>query len=263
MNSITTVIFDWAGTTVDYGSFAPVAAFKSAFETFGVEPLMEEIRAPMGMQKRSHIEEMLKGGRIAALWEKAHGRKYTQDDIDRIYARFEQSLFQALARYAQPLPGVVSCVEAIRNMGIRIGSTTGYTRAMMDVIEPIAKQNGYAPDCLVCPDDTGGQGRPWPYMLWRSLEKLNAASTAGVLKVGDTAADMREGKNAGVISVGVIRGSNMQGLSQTELSELSAEETEVLFRQTEENYFAAGADYVIESISALPELIAAIGRPVQ
>ena len=48
------VIFDWAGTTVDYGCFAPVNAFALAFQKFGVTPTVEEIRAPMGMLKRDH-----------------------------------------------------------------------------------------------------------------------------------------------------------------------------------------------------------------
>jgi phosphonoacetaldehyde hydrolase len=260
MSRISTVIFDWAGTTVDYGSFAPVAAFKTAFEAFGIEPETDEIRAPMGMQKRAHIEEMLKGERIAALWEKTHGRDYTAADVDRLYAQFEKSLLEVLFRYAQPIPGVISCVEQIRAQDIKIGSTTGYTRAMMDIIEPAAKKNGYAPDCLVCPDESGGKGRPWPYMLWRNLEKLESPSVMEVLKVGDTAADMREAKNAGVLAAGVICGSNMLGLSQTEFAALGENAWAALFKQTEEKYFAAGADYVIEEISALPELIETINQ---
>ncbi|GHV86214.1 hypothetical protein AGMMS50230_18220 [Spirochaetia bacterium] len=256
---ITTVIFDWAGTTVDYGSFAPVDAFKTAFEAFGVSPSIDEIRAPMGMQKEAHIEEMLKGEHLSSLWETVHGKRYTSGDINSIYRRFERSLFEVLPRYAEPLPGVIPCVEYLRTNGIRIGSTTGYTRAMMDIISPLAKRYGYAPDCLVCPDDTGGRGRPWPYMLWRNLEKL-ASSLSGVLKIGDTAADMKEAKNAGVVSVGVLCGSSMLGLSEKEYALLAGETRTALFRETRERYIAAGADHVIESISALPELIENLKR---
>lgn len=53
------VIFDWAGTTVDYGCFAPVQAFVEVFRHFGIEPTMEEVREPMGMLKRDHIRAML------------------------------------------------------------------------------------------------------------------------------------------------------------------------------------------------------------
>ena len=64
------VIFDWAGTTVDYGCFAPVNAFALAFQKFGVTPTVEEIRAPMGMLKRDHIRTMLRMERIARAWKK-------------------------------------------------------------------------------------------------------------------------------------------------------------------------------------------------
>ncbi len=49
---IEAVIFDWAGTTVDYGCFAPVKAFMEAFAHHGVPVTMEETRKPMGMLKR-------------------------------------------------------------------------------------------------------------------------------------------------------------------------------------------------------------------
>jgi phosphonoacetaldehyde hydrolase len=255
MITISTVIFDWAGTTVDFGSLAPVSALQTSFGAFGITPSQDEIRAPMGMQKRAHIEEMLKGERLTSLWRRVHGRDWTQSDVDAVYRRFETSLFEALPRRAQPLPGVPGCVERLRAMGIKTGSTTGYTRAMMDVIEPLAKQRGYAPGCLVCPGDVGGWGRPLPYMLWRNLEQLGTESIYEVLKVGDTAADMREAKNAGCLCAGVIAGSSMLGLSEAELAAVPEQEKAALFSQTERRYFSSGADYVIETIAALPELV--------
>ena len=79
------IIFDWAGTTVDYGSFAPVQAFLEAFETFGITPTLEEVRKPMGMQKIDHVRTMLSMDRIREIWQKTYGktgqkkmcRKYT------------------------------------------------------------------------------------------------------------------------------------------------------------------------------------------
>lgn len=56
---IEAVIFDWAGTTVDYGCFAPVQAFIEVFKEFGMEVTMEETRKPMGMLKWDHIKTML------------------------------------------------------------------------------------------------------------------------------------------------------------------------------------------------------------
>ena len=260
MSKISAIILDWAGTTVDFGSFAPVDAFMTAFAAFGLSPTMDETRAPMGMQKRAHIKSMLSCQRLAAQWIECHGKPHTQTDIDLIYEQFEPALFAVLTKYANPIPGVLPAVQAVRAMGIKIGSTTGYTRAMMDVVAPLAAANGYAPDCLVCPDETGGVGRPYPYMLWRNLEQLGVTSIAEVLKVGDTVADIQEGKNARCLCAGVISGSSMLGITQEELASLYDDEQRALFERTKSNYLEAGADFVLHDISALPELIEKIGR---
>ena len=44
---ISAVIFDWAGTTVDYGCFAPVQAFMEIFQSYGIHVTMEETRKPI------------------------------------------------------------------------------------------------------------------------------------------------------------------------------------------------------------------------
>jgi len=254
---ISTIILDWAGTTVDYGSFAPVSAFIKAFEFYGITPTMDETRAPMGIEKRAHVAKMLDGERLTAEWTYKHGRSHTEKDIDEIYSRFEPALFEILENFADPLPGVLDVVKKIRDMGIVIGSTTGYTKAMMDVIAPLAKEKGYSPDCLVCPEDVG-YGRPYPYMIWRNLEKLKVSDIRGVVKVGDTVADIEEGQNAGCVSVGVIKGSSVLGLNEKELSEKSNIDAAVLLRDAKRKFISAGADYVIDDITALPELLVAL-----
>ena len=68
------IIFDWAGTTVDYGCFAPVKAFIEAFEHYGITPTLEEVRKPMGMLKIDHVRTMLSMDRISRLWKKNRGK---------------------------------------------------------------------------------------------------------------------------------------------------------------------------------------------
>lgn len=252
---IRTVILDWAGTTIDFGSNAPVAAFMQAFHKFGISPDIRETREPMGMQKKAHIRKMLSGERLSALWMEQHGRPYTEEDIDSIYAEFEPALFSVLRDFTDPLPGVLETVREIRDMGILIGSTTGYTASMMNTVMPAARDKGYSPDCLVTPDEVGGTGRPFPYMLWKNCEKLGVRSITEVVKVGDTAADMAEGKNAGCTSVGIIKGSNMLGLNEAEYQALTKEDSEIRYEKARQAYFDAGADYVIGDITGLPALL--------
>jgi len=256
---ITHIILDWAGTSVDFGSFAPVDAFMSAFAAHGIHPTADETRAPMGLAKRRHVQIMLSGERLAAEWVRVHGRPHTEADIDAIYEKFEPALFASLENYANPLPNVLDVVAWIREQGIKIGSSTGYTRAMMDVVAPIAAKNGYAPDFIVAPDEVNGRGRPYPYMIWRNLEELGCPDIRGVLKIGDTEADMHEGKAAGCITVGVIVGSSVLGLNEEEWNALPQGEVDKLFPVCRAKYFAAGADYVIDTIADLPKLIETIG----
>ena len=78
------VIFDWAGTTVDFGSFAPMGVFVETFADFGIEVSIDEARAPMGLPKRAHIEAMLAVPRIAAAWRDARGAAPTLADVDAL-----------------------------------------------------------------------------------------------------------------------------------------------------------------------------------
>lgn len=249
------VIFDWAGTTVDYGCFAPVQAFMEVFKHYGVEPTMEETRKPMGMLKIDHIRTMLHMDRIAQEWERANGAAPTEDDVQRMYPLFEEKLLSILDQFAEPKPGTLETVAQLRGMGVKIGSTTGYTDRMMDIVAPAAAAKGYAPDAMFTPDAVGGKGRPYPYMVFRNLEALDVASVADAAKVGDTVSDVKEGKAAGLFTVGVIEGSSELALTQDEFESLDAAERAQACERVERTFREAGADAVIQNLAELPALL--------
>lgn len=252
---IEAVIFDWAGTTVDYGCFAPVQAFVEAFAHFGIHVTMEETRKPMGMLKIEHIRTMLNMERIAALWKEAYGRQPADEDVQAVYEQFEPKLLSILNRYSDPKPFVLDAVAELRSMGLKIGSTTGYTDKMMEIVVPEAAKQGYAPDCWFSPDSVGGKGRPCPYMIFRNMQQLQISSVRKVVKVGDTVSDIREGVNAGLWTVGVIEGSSELGLSREEWEALSDEERRAEAKRAESSFRSAGADFVIMNMSELPGLV--------
>ena len=254
MKKIEVVIFDWAGTTIDYGCFAPVQAFIEAFKAYGIEPSMEEVRKPMGMLKIDHIRTMMSMERIGELWRDIHGRDWTEEDVHSIYQIMETKTLEILPHFADVKPHVVHTVKELRERGVKIGSTTGYTDEMMSNVAPVAKQNGYEPDLWVSPNSVGNVGRPYPYMIFKNIEMLGISSVKKVIKVGDTVADIKEGKNAGVISVGVIEGSSVMGLTKEEYDDLTPAEKMTECRRVTEVYKKAGADYVIKDISGLLEL---------
>jgi phosphonoacetaldehyde hydrolase len=85
------------------------------------------------------------------------------------------------------------------------------------------------------------------------LEKLGAESIFGVVKVGDTLADIAEGLNAGCPSLGVIAGSNLLGLTRAEFEALPELEKKARFENVREQYLAAGATGVLDDLTGLPD----------
>ena len=255
MKKIKAVIFDWAGTTVDFGCMAPVQAFVEVFKQYGIEPTMEEVREPMGMLKIDHIRTMLKMDRIKALWTEKYGKEPGEEEAQALYQIFEEKLLSILHLYSDPKPGVVETVNRLRRNGIKIGSTTGYNDKMMEIVVPAAKEKGYEPDVWFSPDSTGQKGRPYPYMIFRNIEALGIKKVRRVLKVGDTISDIKEGKNAGVWSAGIVVGSSEMGLTQEEYEALSPEEKEEKCREVSEKFLEAGADKVFYTIEDLGEFL--------
>ncbi len=252
---IEAVIFDWAGTTVDFGCFAPVQAFISAFEEFGITPTVEEVRKPMGMLKRDHIKTMMNMERIHEEWICVQGKDFTEEDVDRVYEASENSILKILENFADPKPYVLDAIKALRERGIKIGSTTGYTDEMMEIVAPKAKENGYEPDCWFSPNSVENMGRPYPYMIFKNLQKLKVSSIKNVIKVGDTVSDIKEGIAAGVITVGVIEGSSIMALKEDQYQALSDSEKEKICEKVQKVYEESGADYVIRNMSELPALV--------
>ncbi|SEM56451.1 phosphonoacetaldehyde hydrolase [Paenibacillus sp. OV219] len=254
---IKAVMLDWAGTMVDYGCFAPLHVFVHVFARRGIEVTVEEARGPMGMLKRDHIQAMCNMERIAALWESKFGNLPTEADIDALYADFEPMLFSTLHEYATPVPGAVDLTARLREQGIVIGSTTGYTRPMMDIVCKSAGTQGYAPDSLVTPDEVAA-GRPYPWMIYRNAELLGVYPMHHIVKAGDTVSDMQEGVHAGCWTVGVILGSSELGMSEAEVEACEPEELDRRKKAVAVRLTAAGAHYIAESIGELDQIIARI-----
>ena len=256
---IQAVILDWAGTAVDYGCLAPLAVFMEVFRCRSIEVTPEEVRAPMGKMKRDHIREMCSMERIRSLWKQLYGRMPGEADADELFAQFEPMLLSILNRYADPLPHVKEVISHLRETGVKIGSTTGYTRSMMNIVAPEAARRGYAPDFVIASDEVPS-GRPHPYMCWQNAINLKVYPLSAILKVGDTLADIEEGLNASVWSVGVVTGSSLMGLSREEAAAMDPTELDLRRKNTVELYRRAGAHAILDSMADLPGLVDAMNE---
>jgi phosphonoacetaldehyde hydrolase len=258
MGLVTAVIFDWAGTTVDHGSLAPVRTLQELFAGRGMSVTEEEARRDMGVHKRDHIRAIL---RVKS------GAPPDEGEVEDLFAGFIPMQMDCLAAYSAVVEGVPATVEAMRARGIKIGSTTGYTRPMLDLLLETAAAKGYQPDCAMCPDDTVA-GRPWPWMCYLNAIRLRAYPMHSMVKIGDTISDIEEGLNAGMWTVGIARTGNMIGLTAEELAALPATEQAARLDAARRTLSAAGAHYVadavadcIPSIDAIEERLAKGERP--
>ncbi len=251
---IKAVILDWAGTVVDFGCFAPVSVFMEIFARRGVEVTMDEARGPMGLLKKDHIRALCKMERIASEWERVFGTRPTEHDVDALYADFEPMLMNILPQYTNLIPGVLPLMDRLRAKGLKIGSTTGYTADMMQIVATAARAQGYEPDCLVTPSETLA-GRPFPWMMYENAKCLGVYPMRSIVKVGDTISDIQEGLNAGAWSVGVIIGGSELGLREDEVSQMDTVELKRRTDLVEQSMRAAGAHEVIMTIGQLDEAL--------
>lgn len=153
------VILDWAGTVVDFGCMAPADVFVHAFEAFGVPITVAEARAPMGRPKRDHIAAIIHGPRVAEAWAVRHGGRPSDADIDALYERFLPLQLAVVAERSTLVPGANEAIAGMRARGLKIGTTTGYPRRVMEVVERRAAEQGYRPDCVIAAEDTPSAGR--------------------------------------------------------------------------------------------------------
>lgn len=254
MGRFRAAVFDWAGTTVDFGSFAPADAFIKAFAEFGVQATVAQAREPMGAPKRDHIRSMTAMPEIAAQWEKLHGGRPSEADVGALYETFVPLNEQVAADHADLVPGCRDAIAALRAMGLKIGSTTGYTRSIMARVLPVAAAQGYTPDNLVCSDDLA-EGRPGPLGMYKCMLDLVVHPAAAVIKVDDTEPGILEGVSAGCLTVGVALSGNAVGRTERELAEMDKGELEKLRQHATSVLKAAGADHVIDTVADLPALV--------
>jgi phosphonoacetaldehyde hydrolase len=255
--SVAAVLFDWAGTMIDFGSRAPVMAMERVFGQAGV--LVEEaaIRRYMGTAKREHVVAMLSEPAIAARWRDAKGADWTEADVDALMVQLEPAMRECACICRELIPGAADTYRMLRKRGIRVGSTTGYTRRMMAEIIPAAAEQGYEPEVIVCAGETA-QGRPAPLMLWKALVEMGLWPAEACIAVDDAPVGIEAGRHAGMWTVGLAGSGNGVGLDHATFAALSKDEREVRMAPVVAEFTAVGADFVIESVADMDLAVAAV-----
>src|SRR3989344_1206118 len=280
------VILDWAGTTMDYGCYAPAVAFRQVFAEMGVPISMLEARRPMGKHKKVHIGEIANDPEVAKRWFAVHKRMPTEEDVDKMFEAFQPAQLPYLTKYAGLIPGTLEAVEECRLMGLKIGSTTGYTGEMMDLLLNEAAEKGYFPDVSVCATGhyvlLGGElqgpllgygkdiSRPNPAMCNLNAYLLNVSDNAAVVKVGDTLDDIREGKRAGMWTIGLAGtgnelyfGEEHEGLTEEQIRNRNPEGFRTKLKAAYSSMQMKSPDYIADSIRDVHAIIYGINKRLE
>jgi len=241
------VIFDWAGTVVDFGCMAPTVVFIEVFRERGIHLTIDEARGPMGMAKIDHVRKLTEIERVRSEWQELYGAVPSEEDVLELYSELEPGLERIVGRYADLIPGVPEMVDELRSRGIKIGSGTGYVEGMMAHVLPAAMEQGFTPDSVVCSNEVP-QGRPAPWGCFLNAQRMNVWPMSAMVKVGDTLADIQEGLNAGMWTVGCTLSGNELGMTEAELRMLDPDELDKRNSQAKEKLRIAGAHYVIDGV---------------
>ncbi len=255
------VILDWAGTAVDHGSLAPVAALQRVFAENDLGITAAEARKDMGVLKKDQIRFILSADRVTRDWTALHGRAPSEEDVVKLFTEFLPKQAEILAQFSDPIDGVPETVAAWKAAGLRIGSTTGYTRELLDIVAAAAVVRGYAPEVSVTPDEVGA-GRPAPFMCYRNAILLGAYPLSAFVKIGDTPSDIAEGRNAGMWTIAITRTGNEIGLSKRDWDALPPAEQKTLELEAAARLTTAGAQYVAASLAECSQFLEDIDRRI-
>lgn len=252
-------MLDWAGTTVDHGSMAPVLALQTLFAKHGITLSAEDARRDMGLLKRDHIQAILALSNIRAEWNSMNGREPGEAEVLSLFEEFGPLQMKIIAQHSQLIPGVAQIVKDWQSRGIRIGSTTGYTRKMLAPVLAQAARQGFEPNASVCPDEVGA-GRPAPWMLMKNAQLLDVYPPRTCVKIGDTVVDIEEGRNAGMWTIGLTQTGNLVGADGEQWAQMPAATRKVKLGNAKKILIEAGADYVAEDLPSCNRALAKIQR---
>ncbi len=214
------VVFDMAGTVVDEQNVV-YKTLQKAINHGGIPVTLEQVLAlGAGKEKKQAIVDILA----------AYAPEQTNEAIDNIYQYFLKELDIAYRDLRViPIKGAEEVLDTLRSHDIKVALNTGYNRATAEkLLQKLGWLKEVHYDELITASDVAN-ARPKPDMILRAMQLGGITNPAQVLKIGDSAIDIEEGKNAGCgITVGITTGA-----------------------QTKEQLHAANPDYIIDDMKEL------------
>ncbi|MEN6544690.1 MAG: HAD-IA family hydrolase [Armatimonadia bacterium] len=189
-------LFDLAGTTLLDNDLME-GAFLRVFHARNMPVHAEEILPFRGSAKKPIAETMVSRYRPEG----------GEELISEIMHGFEQGLEEGLRASGQSIPGTEATFRWLRERGIKIGVTTGFSRKIKDIVMEVLGWDERLVDVTACSDEVP-ESRPAPWMIFEAMRRADVYPPSAVMTVGDTPRDLQAGTNAGCgFVVGVLSGS--------------------------------------------------------
>lgn len=218
------VVFDMAGTVVDEDNVV-YKTVQKALENGGVHVTLDQVLADgAGKEKWKAISD------IAKKYEPA----ISDHDIESMYHNFVVLLDQAYEDLnVMPIEGANDIFKELGKMGVYRILNTGYNKkTAMQLISKLGWQKDLDYDDIVTASDVP-KTRPFPDMIFMAMELMGISDATTVAKIGDSAIDVEEGKNAACgLTVGITTGAH-----------------------TRQQLASANPDYIIDRLSDLLPLV--------
>eukprot|EP01028_Stygiella_incarcerata_P004336 TRINITY_DN193_c0_g1_i2.p1 TRINITY_DN193_c0_g1~~TRINITY_DN193_c0_g1_i2.p1 ORF type:complete len:295 (+),score=78.88 TRINITY_DN193_c0_g1_i2:130-1014(+) len=267
------VIFDLAGTIVDFGSLAPIRAFQTAFDAFGIKVTLEDVQKPMGVDKKQHIREIFA---MKAVEDQLIAPQFPstssslvhtlsslsrEEQISRVYDEFRVKQMRVLEEETRFIPGAVDVIHGLqsRDPPVHVCVTTGYDKDMLRIVMGGMRKQHVNIDAGVCVSDVS-VGRPSPWMCVECIRRLNDSSISfpACVKVDDTIPGIMEGLRCGMWTVGVMLSGNFANRSQEEWEQMGEEQMDGIRKTARTKFEECGAHYVIDGVWDLEIVLADI-----
>ena len=213
------VLFDVIGTTVKEKDPETINnCFLKAFADNNVSADIQFFKANRGKDKLELIHLIL---------------NCTHQDIslaDTIYNSFTINVKNKIENFSRA-QDADAIFNFLKQRSIKIGLGTGLSRDLFEKILTQVKWDKKLFDYIGISTEIG-KGRPHPDMIFDFMHALKIVNPAEVLKVGDTVADIQEGKNANVITAAILAGT-----------------------QTKDELMKEDPDFIINSLSEIQVII--------
>jgi len=249
-------IFDLGGTIVDRYSITPLKSLIETFKRHNINISNDLIFKDMGIDKKIHIANILDDTNIYQKWFKQYKRNPEYDDVLKLHQIFKNIQVKK-SHKIDIIPETYGIFEYLKKNNIKIGTTTGFDKNNADIIGNVLNTNICKIDNIVS-STCVEKSRPHPNMIHKNMIDLGIVDPRTMIKIDDTNVGIKEGKNAGLWTVGVARWSTYMNVLPQNYNNMNDIVIGERLKKSKEKLKQSRPDFIIETLDELPNIIETI-----